>query len=50
MDEVLEKIERNPYPCDDCGEIYDKSDLRHHFGDKFLVCIKCVELYQELYK
>ena len=43
-------IMEDPHNCDDCGDTYNRNDLLKQFGDNFLVCKNCVELYGQLYK
>ncbi len=49
-DEARKHIMADPYSCDDCSDIYNRGDLLNHFGDKFLVCKKCVDSYSHIYK
>ena len=49
-DEARKHIMADPCDCNDCGDICNRGDLLNHFGDSFLVCKKCIELYGILYK
>ena len=49
-DEARIHIMADPCDCSDCGDVYNRGDLLNHFGDSFLVCKNCVELYGQLYK
>ena len=49
-DEARKHIMADPHSCDDCGDTYNRGDLLMHFGDSFLVCKNCIELYGHLYK
>ena len=49
-DEAYKHIMDDPYPCDDCGDTYNRGDLLNHFRDKFIVCKRCIESYSKLYK
>ena len=40
---------KNPYPCDDCGDVWDKEHLIKHFGSRHLICKKCIDEYHILY-
>ena len=43
--ECREHIRANPYPCDDCGNIYNKDDLIDHFGSGYKICRNCIDDY-----
>ncbi len=43
-------IMSDPYPCDDCGDIYNKGDLINHFGSGHKICRNCIDEYHRLYK
>ena len=49
-DEARIHIMADPCDCNDCGDVYNRGDLLNHFGDSFLVCKNCIELYGQLYK
>ena len=49
-DEAYKHIMDDPCDCNDCGDTYNRGDLRNHFGDAFLVCKKCIGTYSLLYK
>ena len=49
-DEARQHIMADPCNCNDCGDTYNRGDLLNHFGDSFLVCKNCIELYSLLYK
>ena len=43
-------IMENPYPCDDCGDTYNKNDLINHFRQGYKICKNCIDEYFETYK
>ena len=48
-DQLRRDILKKPYPCDDCGDTYNKDNLIKHFGTKHLICKNCIDDYHRLY-
>ena len=42
-------INKDPYGCGDCGDVYNKDDLIRHFDTGHRVCRNCIDLYNKLY-
>ena len=49
-EEHRKHILADPYPCDDCGDTYNKGDLINHFGTRHKICRNCIQEYSKLYK
>ena len=43
--ESKDHIMKNPHPCDDCGDIYNKDDLINHFRTRHKICRNCIDEY-----
>jgi hypothetical protein len=48
--EAREHILSNPYPCDDCGDTYNKDDLIDHFRQGYKICKNCIDEYILIHK
>ena len=40
--ELRDQIMRNPYPCDECGDIYNMKDLYHFQEKEKYICRNCL--------
>ena len=43
--DLKDHIMANPYPCDDCGDTYNKDDLINHFRTRHKICRNCIDEY-----
>lgn len=48
--EARKHILADPYPCDDCGDTYNKNDLINHFRQGYKICRNCINEYFLIYK